>query len=227
MTCSVAIHQPEHMPWGGFFNKMNKSNVFVILDTVQFSKNNWQNRNRFVCNKGNMFWLTVPIKLKGHLKKEFREIEIVDNHWKKKYLNSLKMNYSKAPYFSLYWPEIERIFSCNYCKLIDLNMHLIDYFRDILSITNKLIYSSSLQVKGNKSSFLLDICKKLNATSYISGEGGKTYLDISLFKNEGIELIFNTFQPNISNSLHLYKGASILDMLFWNSIESTKAYVFG
>lgn len=225
MTYSVAIHQPEHMPWGGFFYKMNKSDIFVILDSVQFTKNNWQNRNRFVSNRGDMFWLTVPVKLKGHIEKEFREIEIDEDKWKRKYLKTIRANYSKAPYFLEYWDDIEKIISSSYTKLIDLNMCLINYFRTVLGINNKLVFSSSLNVGGNRSALLLNICKKLNASIYISGIGGKSYLDLSIFDNEGVECIFSSFKPNVSHLNTFHEGASILDILFLNGANNTKKYV--
>ena len=94
----VAIHQPEHMPWLGFFHKMASVDLYIILDCVQYTKNNWQNRNRFMTSKGEIFWLTVPVRIKGHLNKTIREMEVADeNRWIDKYWNRLNMNYAQYP----------------------------------------------------------------------------------------------------------------------------------
>lgn len=227
MKLSAAIHQPEHMPWGGFFNKMNKCDVFVVLDSVQFTKNNWQNRNQFIDHQGKRYWLTVPVKLKNHTIKTFREMEIADDdRWKRKYLNSLRSNYARTPFFQSHMKAIEEIISRPCRKLIDLNMSLINYFRAILGIKNQLIFASSLKATGNKDTLLIEICKKLGATSYISGEGAKAYLNPLLFKQNGIDLIFNGFNSNKKITGFFHPNVSTLDILFRNDIQTTMKYVF-
>lgn len=223
---SIAIHQPEHMPWGGFFNKMCKCDVFVILDSVQFAKNNWQNRNQFIDRQGNRYWLTVPVKLKNHIQKEFREVEIVaEGPWRRKYLNSLKMNYASFSSFYPYFGAVEEILSRPYVKLVDLNMALITYFRKLFDINNQIVFASSLGVTGNKNALLVNICKKLGATSYISGLGGQAYLDPLLFKENGIDLVFNEFPSNGNIWEEVHENISVLDILFRNGIRTMRAYV--
>ena len=92
----VSIHQPEHMPWSGFFHKMSLSDVYVLLDNVQYKKNNWQNRNRIVTRNGLQQWITIPVKLKGHMQTTIRDIKINDQEdWRRKYLGRINDSYSK------------------------------------------------------------------------------------------------------------------------------------
>ncbi|WP_075883954.1 WbqC family protein [Candidatus Protochlamydia sp. W-9] len=209
----VSIHQPEHMPWRGFFQKMAKSDLCVVLDCVQYTKNNWQNRNQFCTPKGKVFWLSVPVRIKGHLNKTIREMEIdYSNNWINKYWKTLKMNYSKTPFFTYYAPKIKAILESQPIFLWKLNTDLINLFREDLNICNDIIFASELNPTGNKTELILDICKKVKATTYISGQGGMRYLDLNLFSKHGIHVEFNHVQPKnniLPNFINLSFGHTL------------------
>ena len=98
----ISAHQPAYLPWCGYFQRISMSDVFVILDEVQFEKNSFTNRNQIKTSNG-VFWLTVPVRLKGHLSSNIKQIEISDNgQWAKKHWKTIKQNYLKAPFFDLY-----------------------------------------------------------------------------------------------------------------------------
>ena len=190
----VAIHQPEHMPYLGFFHKMSRCDAFVILDDVQFTKNNFQNRNRIVQPDGRETWLTVPVAMKGHTESEIRRIRIADEpQWRKKYWRTLAQSYSKHPYFAPLREELEPILLGDQELLIELNMELIRFFRRWLEIDCPLRFSSALGVESRKTDRIVEICRRLGATTYISGTGARDYLDHAPFREAGIELRYQQF----------------------------------
>lgn len=187
----IAIHQPEHLPYYGFFNKMSKADTFIILDDVQFLKNTFQNRNRIKNAKGEQ-WLTVPIKLEHHSQK-INEIKIDNSKdWQKKNLLSIKYNYQKTPYFKQYYPEFEKIYSKKENLLVDFNLNLIKFFIDAFEIKTNIILCSTLNINTQKTQRLIDICQKTNAVTYLSGNGAD-YLDEASFPKNNLKLEINHF----------------------------------
>jgi len=178
----ISIHQPEHFPYVGFFQKMEACDLFVILDDVQFTKNNFQNRNRFL-NKNNIEeWFTIPIPSSSNTKL-IKDIMILDqSNWQKKITTKILQNLKI---------DVSEVYKTSN-SLLYLNMASINFIRQKLSIDTPMIFSSTLNIESKKSSRLLDICKNLNATSYLSGRGGIDYLEQDLFIKNNIELkIFN------------------------------------
>lgn len=214
----VTIHQPEHMPWLGFMNKMIKSDVFVLLDNVQYEKNYFQNRNRIATRNGDQY-ITVPVETKGHTTKVIKEMVIANTlqpQWKMKYLKTLAENYRKHPYFKTIFPEVEQIINKYDRNICDLNIELIKMFAKLLSADCSFIRASELSVGGAKSDLVLDICRALGADVYISGPSGRDYMNMESFNKAGIRVSFNDFvhpsytQKNL-DSFHPY--LSTLDLL--------------
>ena len=216
----VAIHQPQYLPWLGYFDKMDQSDVFVLLDDVQYKKNEWQNRNK-IRNSDGWQWITVPVQYEfGQAIKEIR----IDNNqnWRDKHLKSLELNYSRAPFFAKYFPFFRESLSVEWEYLDDLNVHFIGHFSDILGIRTKLLKSSDLGIETSGTERLVDICERLEGEVYISGAGGSEYLDEQKFRNKGIVLefqkyshpqywqVFGGFQPYMS----------VADLLFCHGDKS-------
>lgn len=178
----VTIHQPEHFPYMGFFEKMKISDIFVILDDVQYKKNNWQNRNKFLNKNKVEEFFSVQVE-KGATKKNIKDVKVVEGSWKTKNIKKIKQNFNI---------DTTQIYSYN--KLIDINMASIKWAMEQLNINTPLIYSSSLSISTKGTQRLVDICEKLKATEYISGEGGKSYLKENLFNCK-----VNYFTPKINN----------------------------
>ena len=191
----VSIHQPEHLPWLGFFNKLSNCDLFVILDNVQYRKNYFQNRNQIIGIHG-AHWISVPIETKGHTNKLIREMIIANKQqpkWRKRYISLIETNYRKHPYFYNIFPLIENIINRDYDNLTLLNMDLIQLFTKILDIETKIIYASELNVSGNKSDLILNICKKLESDNYLAGPSGRDYLNFEDFKKSNIKIHYNDF----------------------------------
>tara|TARA_R110000824_G_scaffold56202_1_gene154051 strand:+ start:1001 stop:1564 length:564 start_codon:yes stop_codon:yes gene_type:complete len=166
----IAIHQPEHFPYMGFFEKMEEADTFVILDDVQYKKNNWQNRNKFLNKNGVEEFFNVQVE-KGSTKKLINEVKVVDGKWREKVVKKLKQNFNI---------DTSNIYSYN--KLIDINMASIVWARKKLNINTPMILSSNLSIETKSTQRLVDICHQVGATEYISGIGGKSYLDENLFE---------------------------------------------
>lgn len=226
----VTIHQPEHLVWLGLIKKISDSDVFVILDSVQFEKNYFQNRNKIRTKEGWM-WLTVPIK-KSPLSTLIKDIEIsYEEKWQKKYLKSLQIHYGKAPFFKKYYPQIEEIISKNHKLLVDLNIELLELVLKEFGVENKkIIRSSELEIKQGigGSNVCLEICKKLSAKTYLSGPSGKEYLVLDDFNTHNIEVCFHEFKHPEYVQVHgeFLPFMSSLDALFNLGDEAKKIYEF-
>lgn len=184
----IAIHQPEHFPYMGFFQKMEKCDVFVILDNVKFKKNDFQNRNRFINRSGNEEWFTVPVEKSANSKLILDVMTAPVYSWRSSVVKQIKQNLKH---------DVKEVYEHE--KLLDINMSSIYWCMRNLKIEKQIVMSSSLNAEGSKSELLVDICKKLNAEKYISGIGGKDYLDTALFDEENIDVEF--FQPVVENMM--------------------------
>jgi hypothetical protein len=195
----VTIHQPEHLPWLGFFDKVRQADVCVMLDHVPFRKNYYQNRNRIRAEAGAR-WLTVPVLLKGRTGQPINEVRINNQgspRWKHKCWASLEQHYRKAAYWSLHEAFFEDLYHADWAGLTELNETIIRYMLGALSIPTLVKKSSELRVEGHKGDLLLEICRQVGADVYLSGVSGKSYLDVARFGDAGIEVRFQDFHHPI------------------------------
>ena len=213
----VSIHQPNYIPWIGFFNKILSSDIYVVFDDVQFPRGkDYANRNQIKTNNSKI-WLTVPVIGKSDLK-PWNQIKINKNGWVNKHLTSIESFYKKAPYFNEYYSEIKNIYLKDHNLLVALTLDLIKHFIKILNKETKIVLSSSIKTDLKGLDKILYILKTLNATKYISGdgEGSKRYIDESLFKENNIELIWQNYKHPVYKQQ--FNGfipyMSILDLLF-------------
>lgn len=214
----VAIHQPEHLPWLGFFNKMANADEFIVLDNVQYCKRNFQNRNQILVNGVGMY-ISVPVKLENYREKTIADMEIYsdsDVPWKSKYLRTIEYNYKHHPFFGDYFPFFEDLMGKNVIRLCQFNMEIINFFARQLQIATKVVMASSLAPQGNKSDLILDISKRAGANVYLSGSAGRNYMDLPKYYENGVDVWFNDFE----HPVYQQKGAdtfvshlSVLDLL--------------
>lgn len=213
----VTIHQPEHLPWLGFFEKAQKSDVFVLLDDVQYRKNYFQNRNRILGGSG-ILWLTVPVLSKGKSEQPICDVLINNDgapRWAEKCFSSVKQAYAKAPFWKAHELFLHELYAKKWERLVDMNEHIIHYFLTALALPVKLLRSSSLGIDAKKGDLVFEICRKVGATSYLSGISGRDYLNENQFKSAGIELQFQEFHHPIYRQLHtpFVPCLSFLDLL--------------
>lgn len=221
----VAIHQPNYLPWLGFFYKIASCDIFVLADIVQYSKKGFINRNKIKTPQGTA-WLTVGVLTKGRYGQLINEVEI-DNGapWARIHEKSISQNYSKAPYFKKYKAPFEDIYHREWERLVDLNEALIKVICQILGIRSvEFIRASELNVSGERAELPVNICRAVGADTYLSGPSGQKYMDEELFEKEGISLRYSDFKHPAYTQLwgDFIPNMSIIDLLFNEGGESLK-----
>jgi len=217
MSKKVAILQSNYIPWKGYFDMINMVDSFVILDEVQFTKNDWRNRNQIKTPNG-MLWLTIPVVQKK-LGQSIMDTKIADPRWSVKHWKSIVQNYGKAPFFLSYKDELETLYASLRDKkyLSEVNLTLIMFICNKLGITTEILNSSDINKSEDKNQRLIDMCRHLNASAYISGSAAQGYLDESLFKSEGISVQWMDYSgyPEYDQLFSQFShSVTILDMLF-------------
>ena len=216
----ITIHQPEHLPWLGFFHKASQADSIVILDNVQFRKNYFQNRNKIRTQDG-WQWITVPVS--RSLETMIKDVAINDEpRWKEKWWNAVYLSYKRSKYFDQYEKELQKILDSSTGNLCALNVALLKFVFKALGIKADTVFASKLGAEGKAGALILDICRKMKADSYLSGISGKDYLDLEAFRNAGISVTFQEFHHPIYRQLYepFMPCMSVIDLLFNYGPES-------
>ena len=211
----VTILQPNYLPWRGYFDFFKQSDVFVVYDDVQYTKNDWRNRNLIKAPDGAQ-WLTVPVDDKNRTSKYvlIKDVRVAENGWQERHLKSLEMNYAHAPYFGVIYGLMEESFNEKHALLVDLNMSLMRKFLDYLGIRCRIEYSSKLGFANcDQTDRLVAICKHLGATEYLTGDAAKGYLEQDKFEN--IRVLWHKYKENVYPQLWgwFISRISIVDLL--------------
>lgn len=219
----VGIHQPNYIPWIGFFHKMLSCDVFVLLDDVLCS-NKAERRNVIKGSNGEIS-LAIPILNKKAI---IKDIELNNQvNWKQKHLCSMQGCYAKSDYWELISPELLNMYKHAGPKLVDFNLELIEFIRNYLDIKTPMVRSSELSgVHGKKNTKLVSVCNALGADTYLSGEGAKSYIDAESFQNSHINIVYQKFNHPVYPQRwgKFIKNLSILDLLF-NCGPNAKQYL--
>jgi len=219
----AAIHQPNFMPWLGYFYKIHACDVFVFLDNVQYSKNSVINRNKIKSPQGEM-WLTIPVKIKKRFGQLIKDVEI-DNgtDWRAKHIKTLEMNYARARFYDEVLHNLRTVYYANdWGNLCQFNSQLLMAVLSMLKLEARLVRASDLNVEGESSRLLINICKEVDADIYLSGFGGAKYQEEELFEEAGIKLKYYEFKHPVYPQLWqgFVPNMSIIDMLFNCGSES-------
>ncbi|HPN30386.1 MAG TPA: WbqC family protein [bacterium] len=222
---TISIHQPAYLPWLGYFDKIIKSDIFVYLETVQFEKNSFTNRNKIKLSNGLAHWLTIPVLIKGHTEKQILDLKINESeNWRKKHTQTIEQNYKKAKFFEIYYFDIKNIIYEGTDNFSDFLFDMFIYFCNVLNINTEIIRSKNLNISSVKSELVLDICRYLNAEKYISGKLGKDYLDLDAFCKNNIEVEFQDYNHPVYNQINggFISRLGIIDALFNVGAEEIK-----
>lgn len=209
-------HQPNYIPWPGYFVKMSQCDIFFILDTAQFQTgSSLDNRNLIKTSQGTQL-LTVPVKRKGMGLQRFNEVTVVPG-WKRQHLTALRVNYAKAPCYKEIFPMIEKVLQ-DTGHLVDTNIGFIKLVHDLLGLKTKLVFLSDLPQFSmlHKNELIVAVCNHFSADSYLSGIGGKAYNKPEIFEKNGIKLEYLYYNPVVYPQLwgDFIPNLSIVDMLF-------------
>jgi hypothetical protein len=226
MEKKVAILQSNYIPWKGYFDLINYVDEFILYDTVQFTKNDWRNRNKIKTPRG-MNWLTIPVNHRfGQL---IKDTEVSNTHWAHKHWFSLIESYAKTTYFKQYQSIFERLYdqAARESHLSRINYLFITNICYILNIRTKISWSHDYSLCDGKTERLVDLCKQAGAKEYISGPSAKDYINSSIFDEANIKLTYIDYSgyPDYCQLFgHFEHGVSILDLIF-NEGENFPRYM--
>lgn len=188
----IGVIQSSYIPWRGYFDFIASVDAFVFYDDIQYTKGDWRNRNRIKTPKG-AEWLTVPV----HYKEVSQLIcgTSIDHStsWQQRHLRKMEENYREAPYAKVALDILAGVPAGQSKTISHLNMALTKRICDYLCITTPLMVSSALSLRGTKTDRLIDLLRKLNATTYLSGPSADAYLDKEAFSRNGIRLEYKSY----------------------------------
>lgn len=200
----IGIHQPNYLPYLGFFDKIRRSDIFVILDDAQFSKGDFHNRNRIKTANGSK-WVTIPViesfKPINETHINF-DLKFGKSSWNEYHLNLIQENYKKALFFNKLFPRFKEFYSLRIDNLAINNIQLILLFCELFRINTPIHFSSTLNLKSCSSQRLIDICKYFDADTYLSGQDGPNYMNLNLFNKSQIQVKVQNFKHPVYNQLH-------------------------
>jgi hypothetical protein len=193
----ISVHQPQYIPWLGYFDKIAHSDAFVFLDNVQYKPREFQNRNK-LRTKDDWIWLTVPVTTKGQGRQVLKDVR-VDNgiDWPKDHLASIKAWYGRAPYYDRHFQFFADTYDKRWESLSGLSVSIVRYMMKELSISTPVYFESELGIASKKTDRIVEICGKLKADKYLSGIGGKEYLEEGKFASAGIGLLYQEYKHPI------------------------------
>jgi WbqC-like protein family len=224
----VAVLQSNYIPWKGYFDIIRDADLFVFYDDLQFTKNDWRNRNQVKAVRG-CEWISVPVG--DSIDRLICDVEITDSTWQAKHWRTLQQNYSRSPHFGRYREYFEHVYlGRRWTNLSELNHSLIRHIaKEFLGINTAFADSRDYQVSGQKLDRLFDLVVKSGAKSYISGPSARDYMVPERFERAGIELVWKDYSgyPSYPQRFPPFEHkVSVVDLLF-NVGPESPYYIWG
>lgn len=219
----VTIHQPQFLPWLGYLDKIDQADLFIMLDTVQFKKSEWQNRNRIRTAKG-WQWLTVPVL--QHFGQRIDEVLINPTAvWKAQHLRALDMHYARAPYRDRYVAQLRELYSAHWDRLSEFNKATVQWLLEAYGITTPVHNAAEYAARDEPTDRLIDLCRAVGATRYLAGPGAEHYMDKPRFESSGVRLEIQVFKHPIYRQLYepFESNLSALDLLLMQGPDALAA----
>jgi hypothetical protein len=231
MTKTVVIHQPDFIPYLGFFERFLHADLYLVLDHVQFvngSARAWTHRDKIKTPQGER-WLSISVKKAPRDTPINQVLLSTEVNWREDNLRLLERNYRESAYFEEIMPAVESLFSRPDTRLVDFTLYSIEMLADMLDVRVPMVLSSTLQPQGAKNELLIDLLRKVDATHYLSGVGARAYLDPAPFAAAGIDVVWQDFVHPVYPQLHgdFVPFLSSLDMLFNCGIEHSRELLRG
>jgi len=215
MNKKILILQSNYIPWKGYFDMINSVDEFIIYDHVQYTKNDWRNRNKIKAQNGAQ-WLAIPVNHSTSMR--IKDVKVVNKLWRKKHWNTLNGNYAKAKYFKEYKDRFEFLYLKGTEEyLSQINYIFLNEINEILNIKTATSWSWDYNLDGNTTEVIINLCKQTNADEYLSGPAAKNYIDENIFQENNIKLtwmdynnypIYNQLFPPFEHRV------SVLDLIF-------------
>lgn len=211
----IAILQSNYIPWKGYFDLIAAVDEFIFYDDVQFTKNDWRNRNKIKTQNG-LSWLSIPVG--QNINRLIKEVRLDDVRWQQKHWSTLCQNYKRAACFESIAARLEPLYlRYRYQTLSELNRTMVEFACNELGITTRLSWSWDYTLDGGKSERLAYLCEQAGASEYVSGPSAKSYLDETVFENRSIKVSYFDYDgyreyPQLWGGFE--HGVSIIDLLF-------------
>ena len=216
----VSAHQPAYLPWLGYFHKIMLSDIFVVMDDVQFEKNSFTNRNKIISGNKELI-LTIPVSIKGHTDNTIAQTEVSDIYWRKKHVKSIEQAYRKSSHFETIFELLTPVLEREYPYLIDYTNRLTKIFLDYLEIKTKILFASDLFITSQKLDYVIELTRKAGdgeggGDIFVFGALGKDYADIEYLNQKGIIPYFQNYCHPVytQNTKEFIPCMSILDLMF-------------
>ena len=214
----LVVLQSNYIPWKGYFDLLNSADLFVVYDSVQYTKNDWRNRNLLVGPQGST-WLTVPVETAGRATQSIAQAKVSDNRWARKHWMTVLQLLGKRPFFSLYSEQWEAMYSdaARSTSLHEINMLFLIGLAQQLKIGTPIVLDTSLALsEGSPTERLVSLCREAGATSYVTGPAGLNYIDRTCFEAAEIELKvidYSRYEEYPQAGKQFTHGVSVLDLL--------------
>jgi hypothetical protein len=223
----VTAHQPAYLPWMGLIHKIALSDVYVFLDNVQFQKNSFINRNKIKSTNG-PFWLTLPVKSKGHINTSMDHLKINNNlNWRAKHWKSFQNNYNKAPFFADISDFLEEIYAKDWVYLKDITEVMLKWLLSNLKINVEFVRGRELKLKEKKSDLILELTNKLGGNCFVFGKLGENYADKESFRKNQIKIYSQDFHHPVYPQLYgkFVPFLNVFDLIANVGLKNAKSYV--
>lgn len=196
----IAAHQPQYLPWLGHFDKMDRVDLFVLLDTVQYKKNEWQNRNRIRTAAG-WQWLTVPVHHRFPM--TLREVRIDEGPWRRKHREALRLQHARSPHRDAVLPVLDALLGQEFDSLAALNARSVTLLAGLLGVRTPIILASALEgLPGGPDERLIALCRRFGCETYLAGAGGQAYMDLEAYHRAGVRVEFQAFRHPVYPQAH-------------------------
>jgi hypothetical protein len=213
----VAIVQSNYIPWKGYFDLINAVDEFILLDDVQYTRNDWRNRNRIKTANG-VAWLTIPVRTTGRRTQRVLDAQIADPRWASAHWKTLRQSYCRAPFFDVYANTLAETYAqCTFERLAEINACFIRVICGLLGIETPISRSDAYDRMEGRTNGLVEICRQAGASEYLSGPRARAYLDESAFTRQGIEVTYADYAaypeyPQVHGPFE--HAVTVLDLLF-------------
>ena len=225
---SALITQSNYIPWKGYFDAIDRADVFVLYDDAQYTKRDWRNRNRIKTHHG-LLWLTIPTLVKGRFLQAVQDTEVADHDWAELHWRTLQHEYARAPWFTEYAPLLDVLYkrAAGLDRLSDVNCLFLGAMCDLLYIHTPMRWSREFTLVGDRNEKLIGMCKDLGVNRYLTGPAARAYLDEDLFRRAGIEVAWIEYAgyPEYEQLHGPFKhSVSIVDLIL-NEGPAAKDYI--
>ena len=223
----VAILQSNYIPWKGYFDIIGTVDEFILYDDVQYTKNDWRNRNLIKTSAG-LQWLTIPVRQES-LEQKICETTIAQTNWARKHWNAIGICYGRAPFFRQYRDFFAALYlDCHEELLSRINYRFLTAIADLLKIKTRISWSMDYQFSGDRTERLVDLCRKVGATAYLSGPAARDYLNEQLFRDAGIGVSWMSYAgyPEYPQAYPPFvHGVSIVDLIMNTGPDAEKYFI--